>query len=77
MALGILVGKGAQVNDAGNSGGNQPRKTQQSIDAVEDTRQAKIVVVSFAVFKLFQEKEEILLDNYWDWKRRDTATAWM
>ena len=52
VAVAILVSKGAQVNDAWDRGGNQPRKTQQSIDAVEDTRQTKIIIVSFTVFKL-------------------------
>ena len=52
VAIAILISKRTQVNDAWNCCGNQPRKTQQAVDAVEDTIQAKIVVVSFAVFKL-------------------------
>jgi hypothetical protein len=48
----VLLGKGVQVDDAGNSGGNQPGKSQKSIDAVEKSIQAKIIVVSFTVGQL-------------------------
>ena len=52
FSLGILFSQGVQVNDARNSGSNQPRKPQKSIDAVEESIQDKIVVVGFSMFKL-------------------------
>jgi len=52
VAVAIFVGKGAQVDHAWNSCGNQPRKSQQSIDAVENTVEEKIVVVGFTVAQL-------------------------
>ena len=40
------------MNDAWNSCCNQPRKSHQTIDAVEDSTEAKVIVVGFSVREL-------------------------
>jgi hypothetical protein len=49
VSMRVLVSKGIQVNDARNSGGNQPRTTNETVDAVEDSIDDKIVVVGFSM----------------------------
>ena len=48
----IFVSKGVNMDDARNSCCNQPRKTHQSIDTIEDSTQAKVIVVCFTMFQL-------------------------
>ena len=48
----VLVSQSVQVNNTGDGSSDQPGKTQDSIDTVEETTQHKIVVVSFSVLQL-------------------------
>jgi hypothetical protein len=52
IAMSILLSKGVQVDNAWNSGGNQPRKTQKAIDHVEKSNKDNVIVVGFPMFKL-------------------------
>mmetsp|Transcript_27088 Transcript_27088/g.62976 ORF Transcript_27088/g.62976 Transcript_27088/m.62976 type:complete len:249 (-) Transcript_27088:914-1660(-) len=52
LAVTVLLGEGIQVDDAGNSGRNQPRKTKHTIDHVENSTQQKIVVVRLSMLEV-------------------------
>ena len=52
VAVLILVGKTVEMDNARNRGCHQPRKSETTIDKVEQTIQAKIVVVSLSVLQL-------------------------
>lgn len=49
VSVTVLLGKGVQVDNAWDGGGNQPGKTQETVDKVEDTTQHQVVVVGFSV----------------------------
>ena len=52
VAMTVLVSQGVQVDDARNSSSNQPRESQQAVDAVEKSIEAKIIVVGFSMGQL-------------------------
>ena len=51
FAILVLVGQTVEMDDTRNSGGDQPGKTKDTIDKVEESIQAKIVVVGFTVLE--------------------------
>ena len=51
-AILILVSQSIQMDNTGDSGSDQPGKTQDSIDAVEESVEHEIVVVGFSVLQL-------------------------
>ena len=52
FAILVFFGEGMQVDDAGDSSSNQPRQSQDTVDAVEDTNKDEIIVVSLSVLEL-------------------------
>ena len=49
VALLVLVSQSIQMDNAWHSGGHQPRKTQETVDAVEQSIEAQVVVVCFSM----------------------------
>ena len=52
VAMSILISQSIQMDNAWNCSGNQPWKTHKSIDAVEKTVDAKVIIVGFSMGKL-------------------------
>jgi hypothetical protein len=52
LSGGILVGQVVQVDNAGNSGGNQPRKSEQTVDHVGKSIQQEVPVVRVSVLQV-------------------------
>ena len=52
VTMAVLVSQRVQVNDAWDGSSNQPGKSHQSIDAVEKTIEAEIIVVGFSMGQL-------------------------
>ena len=49
VAILVLDRKRVEMDDTGDSGGHQRRKTESGVDEVEKSRKDKIVVVSLSV----------------------------
>ena len=47
----VLVGERAEMDHAGDSGGDQPWETHQTIDQVEESTETEIVVICFTVLE--------------------------
>ena len=52
LAVTVLLGECVEVDDARHRCGNQPRKSKHSVDQVENSIQAEIVVVCLAVLQV-------------------------
>ena len=52
LSILVFLGEGVQVDDARNGSADQPGEAEQSIHAVENTKETQIVVVRFTVLQV-------------------------